>query len=133
MQFLHSIKSAKALGLAAISAATMITANVAPTMAQTAPTRTITFHNAGFYNADFFITHSIPRQARALQAINLPLNQRRSFQVPLSASGTVITVTMRKNTDRGVFFQRQFLVDRNNICFQADGTLFNPSGRVVPC
>jgi hypothetical protein len=134
MQFLRSIKSAKALGLAAATAATMITTNVAPSMAQAAPTRTVTFHNAGFYNADFFITHATPRQTRPLNAINLPLHQRRSFQVPLGKSGTVITVTMRKNIDRGVFFQRNFTVQPgSNLCFQADGTVFNPSGRLVPC
>jgi hypothetical protein len=112
----------------------MITTNVAPSMAQAAPTRTVTFHNAGFYNADFFITHATPRQTLPLNAINLPLHQRRSFQVPLGKSGTVITVTMRKNIDRKVFFQQQFNVQPNsNLCFQADGTLFNPSGRLVPC
>lgn len=142
MQFLRSIKSAKALGLAAATAATMITTNVAPSMAQAGPTgtitiqptRTITFQNEGFYNADFFITHAIPRQTRILEGINLLLHQRRSFQVPIGKSGTVITVTMRKNIDRKVFFQQHFVVQPNsNLCFQADGTVFNPSGRLVPC
>ncbi|AKG20997.1 hypothetical protein [Calothrix sp. 336/3] len=129
MQFSHSIKSAKALGLAAVAATTMMSANIAPTMAQTASTHTITFHNAGFYNADFLITHSISSRLPSVQAINIPLNQRRSFQIP---SGSVVVLMMRKSDSQGVFF-RQKLVVKNNICFQSGGTLFNATGKVVSC
>jgi hypothetical protein len=123
MQFLRSIKSAKALGLAAASVATMMAANVAPTLAQTqaSATRTVTFVHQGGYVADYFIT--FPGQTRAIEALGVPLGQSRSFRVPAAAN---VTVTQQMSHNRQVYFQRSFRLN-NNTCFKNFGTIFNPS------
>jgi hypothetical protein len=121
MQFLRSIKSAKALGLAAATVATMTATTVAPSMAQVAPTRTITFIQGGGYVADYFIT--FPGQKGTFEALGIPVSQRRSFQIPLGAN---VTVTQRMSHNRQVYFQRSFRLN-SNTCFRNFGTIFNPA------
>ncbi|AKG20996.1 hypothetical protein [Calothrix sp. 336/3] len=140
MQFLHSIKSAKALGLAAISAATMITANVAPVFAQVAPTANIGFSNQGAYDARYFVTGQIKsfdgRVLRVLKTFDsqkMMAGQKQLASYPLTeqeirqGAGRFVTVTGRMNHNNQVFIQRTFRLD-NNLCFFNTQTVFNPKG-----
>jgi hypothetical protein len=118
MNFLNSIKSAPALGLAAAIA---IAANVAPAPAQFPSNRTIAFSHQGGYVADYFIT--FPSQTRSLEALGVTLGQRRVFQVP---TGVNVTVTQRMSHNRQVYFQRSFRFERST-CLKNVGTVFNPT------
>jgi phosphate-selective porin len=132
MQFLRSIKSVKALGLAAATAATMVAASITPTMAQAPASRRITFSNQGGYNAEYFVTvqqksfdgkiTNLPTQ----QTGNMLLGQQRPIAIPAFSH---ITITGRMSHNRQVFIQRSFRLD-DNLCVKNVGTLFNPSATI---
>jgi hypothetical protein len=119
MNFLNSIQSVKTLGLAVASAATMIATQVAPTVAQTPQTRTITFFNQGGYTARYFITAP---GMKTFDSQTMLLGQKKSVAVP---AFTHVTVTGRREDNIQVIFQRTFRLD-NSVCFKTFGTIFNP-------
>ena len=114
------LKSFQALGLAAATAATMIAANIAPTMAQTPQNRTITFFNQGGYNARYFITAP---GLKTFDSQTMLLGQKKTATIP---AFTHVTVTGRMEHNQKVIFQRTFRLD-NSVCFKTFGTIFNPS------
>ncbi|WP_310424300.1 hypothetical protein [Chamaesiphon sp. VAR_48_metabat_135_sub] len=116
MNFLNSITT---LGLAVASAATMIATQIAPTVAQTPQTRTITFFNQGGYTARYFITAP---GIKTFDSQTMLLGQKKTVTVP---AFTNVTVTGRREDNRQVIFQRSFRVD-NSVCFKTFGTIFNP-------
>jgi hypothetical protein len=131
MQFLRSIKSVKALGLAAATAATLISSNIAPTVAQTptgsavSTTRTIKLVSRGAHTARFFVV--VDGQPSQSFDNTIPFGQSKEINYP---AGTKVTVAIL-NTERGrpakvILFQPKFALN-DNICFQTIGTLFNPA------
>jgi hypothetical protein len=112
MQFLRSIKSFQALSLAAATAATMATANIAPSMAQTPSTAgTAVFNglpgkpiirltppapaanpvnfnltNKGGYVARFEVSYSLNKNPFSLKTGDVTLNNRVTFSVPGDAT-----------------------------------------------
>jgi hypothetical protein len=144
MKLLHSLKSVKALGLAVVSAATMMTANLAPATAQVAPNATISFSNQGGYDTEYFVTGQIKSfDGRVLRNIStfdsqkMLLGQKRAASFPLTpqeirqGAGRFVTVTGRMHHNRQVFIQKSFRLD-NNMCFFNDQTFFNPRGSLRP-
>ncbi|AFY93277.1 hypothetical protein [Chamaesiphon minutus] len=144
MKLLHSLKSAKALGFAIASAASMMTATVAPAMAQVAPNATISFSNQGGYNAEYFVSGQIKsfdgrvlRNLSTFHSQNMLLGQKRAVSFPLTTqeirqgAARFVTVTGRMSHNRQVFIQKSFRLD-NNTCFFNDQTVFNPKGSSRP-
>jgi phosphate-selective porin len=140
MKLLRSIKSAQALSLAVASAATMMTANVAPSMAQAAPNVTVSFSNQGGHNTEYFVTGQIKsfdgrvlRNLSTFHSQNMLLGQKREASLPLTAqeirqgAARFVTVTGRMSHNRQVFIQKAFRLD-NNVCFFNSETVFNPKG-----
>ncbi|PSB58636.1 hypothetical protein [Chamaesiphon polymorphus] len=140
MKLFRSIKSAKALGLAVVSAATMTIANVAPSIAQAAPNPTVSFSNQGGYNAEYFVSGQIKsfdgrvlRNLSTFHSQNMLLGQKRAASFPLTAqeiqqgASRFVTVTGRMSHNRQVFIQKSFRLD-SNMCFFNSETVFNPKG-----
>jgi hypothetical protein len=140
MTLLHSLESVKALGLAVVSAASMMTAHLAPAMAQAAPNVTVSFSNQGGYDTEYFVTGQIKSpDGRFLRSINtlrsekMLLGQKRAVSLPLTpqeirqGAARFVTVTGRMHHNRQVFIQKSFRLD-NNMCFFNDQTIFNPRG-----
>jgi hypothetical protein len=98
-------------------------------MAQAPVNRTITFKNAAFYNAEFFVSGR--QQTFDGRVTTLP-TFRSGTKLHLQSASTsypafsLITITARRADNRQVFFQQNFRLD-SNMCFQANGTIFNPS------
>jgi hypothetical protein len=144
MKLLHSLKSVQALALAVVSAATMMSANLAPAMAQVfAPNATISFSNQGGYDAEYFVTGQIRtvngrvlRNLPTFHTQNMLLGQKRSVSIPISkeemrqGGRRIVTVTGRMSINRQVFIQKSFpLID--DMCFVNDKTFFNPRGQIA--
>jgi hypothetical protein len=140
MKLLNSIASVKAISLAIVSAATMMTANLAPAMAQIAPNLTISFSNQGGYDTEYFVTGQVKsfngrvlRNIPTFESQKMLLGQKRAASFPLTADeirqggARFVTVVGRMHHNRQVFIQRSFRLD-NNMCFVNTATVFNPQG-----
>jgi hypothetical protein len=145
MKLLNSIASVKAISLAIVSAATMMSANLAPATAQVFnPNTTITFSNKGGYDAEYFVTGQIKtvngrvlRNLPTFHTQNMPLFQKRSVSIPISkeemqqGGRRIVTVTGRMSLNRQVFIQHSFPLIQDT-CFSNTGTFFNPKGFIQP-
>lgn len=123
MQFLRSIKSAKALGLAATAAAAMLASNIAPSQAQPVRLHSITFRNQAGFNSRFFVT--APGRP-TFDSGSIPLGQSRTTHYP---AGAKVTITLRAEFGRNqVVHQVNSTPLNSSLCFKTFGTIFNPSG-----
>jgi hypothetical protein len=140
MKLLPSIKSVRAIGLAVVSAATMMTANLAPATAQAAPNVTVSFSNQGGYDAEYFVTGQVKsfngrvlRNIPTFESQKMLLGQKRSASFPLNndeirqGAARFVIVTGRMHHNRQVFIQKSFRLD-NNMCFFNTATVFSPQG-----
>jgi hypothetical protein len=124
MNFQRSLKSVKAFGLVAATAATMMASTIAPSQAQVPPQRrAITFHNQAGFNSRFFVTGpGLP----TFDTGSIPLGQSRTVQYP---AGAKVTITLRAEFGKNpVVHQVNNIPLNNNLCFKTFGTIFNPSG-----
>ncbi|WNZ45422.1 hypothetical protein Q2T42_26895 [Leptolyngbya boryana CZ1] len=132
MNFRHSLKAIQAMGLMAMTAATMtathMTTNVAPSTAQTPPPRLFQFINKGLYVARYQLSYTVNGRPVTHKTGDVVINRSVSFRVPGNATDIRtegILFTGLFNETRRVFFHR-FPTVPQNTCFTTFGTTLHP-------
>lgn len=132
MNFHHSLKAIQAVGLMAITAATMtaasMTTHVAPSDAQTIPPRLFQFINKGLYVARYELSYKVNGKLFTHKTGDVVINRSVSFKVPVNATDIRtegILFTGLFNETRRVFFHR-FPQMPQNTCFTTFGTTLHP-------
>jgi hypothetical protein len=132
MRFRPSLKSVQALGLMAITTATLtatnMTINAAPSSAQTIPPRLVQFINKGLYVARYELSYKVNGRPFTHKTGDVVINRSVSFQVPGNATDIRtegILFTGLFNETKRVFFHH-FPKMPQNTCFTTFGTTLHP-------
>jgi hypothetical protein len=128
MQFLKSIKTAKALSLTAVTAVTLISTTIAPTLAASPAsaentTRLITFSSHGAYKTNL----TVLAEGRHTFSSTIPFGQTKELNYPV---GTKVQVIIKVEGRSKVLHQSSFTLN-DFTCLRTIGTIFNPA--VVRC
>lgn len=124
MQFLHSTKTSKALGLTVATATTLISTTIAPTLALSPAAaentmRFIFFSNHGAYNANLTVIAA----GRPSFTSTIPFGQTKELNYPV---GTKVQITIKAEGRTKTLHQSSFNLN-DNTCLQAIGTIFKPA------
>lgn len=132
MNFRPSLKTIQALGLMAMTTATLtatsMTINSAPSSAQTIPPRLFQFINKGLYVARYELSYKVNGRSFTHKTGDVVINRSASFKVPFNATDIRtegILFTGLFNETRRVFFHR-FPTVPQNTCFTTFGTTLHP-------
>lgn len=124
MRFVRSLKTAKALGFAAATAATLISTTIAPTLASSPASaentmRLITFSSHGAYKANL----TVLAEGRPTFTGTIPFGQTKELNYPV---GTKVQVIIKVDGRPKVLHQSSFTLN-NFTCLRTIGTIFNPT------
>lgn len=124
MRFVRSLKTAKALGFAAATAATLISTTIAPTLASSPASAEntmslITFSSHGAYKANL----TVLAEGRPTFTGTIPFGQTKELNYPV---GTKVQVIIKVDGRPKVLHQSSFTLN-NFTCLRTIGTIFNPT------